>query len=71
MKPPKFGEVVDVRPLPRLLGLLGWGLWIVHIGLPMLGWSFVVISVLPGWPFAVYDLVQMGWKEARWAPVDR
>eukprot|EP00913_Durusdinium_trenchii_P027424 g25721.t2 len=57
-----LGERIHIL---ELLGLLGWGLWIVHIGLPMLGWSFVVISVLPGWPFAVYDLVQMGWKEGR------
>ena len=51
-------------PEPRLLGVLGWGLWIVQLGLPALGWSFAVIALIPGWPYAFYDLVHLGFKEA-------
>ena len=50
--------------------LLGWGLWIVHLGLPYLGWSFTLIAVLPGWPYALYDLISLGYQEAP-QPLDR
>jgi len=49
----------------ELLGVLGWGLWIVQLGLPALGWSFAVIALIPGWPYAFYDLVHLGFKEGR------
>ena len=48
----------------RLLGVLGWGLWIVGLGLPALGWSFCIIAIAPGWPYALYDLMHLGYKQA-------
>lgn len=57
-----LGERVHIV---ELLGVLGWGLWIVGLGLPALGWSFCIIAIAPGWPYALYDLMHLGYKQGR------
>jgi len=50
-----FMESHAFQGIMEVFFMVGWGVWIVHIGLPVLGWVFVVFAFVPSWPYAVYD----------------
>ena len=38
--------------------MLGWGIWIMTLGMTYLGLAFMVLAIMPGWPYALYDYAQ-------------
>ncbi|CAJ1448970.1 unnamed protein product [Effrenium voratum] len=50
-----LGERIHIL---ELVGMLGWGIWIMTLGMTYLGLAFMVLAIMPGWPYALYDYAQ-------------